>query len=363
MLSEVTVDTIAEAMGLTRRQLWHRVQNEDAYYQVVHRVIKGKPRELCIPCPRHKKELRRLHDYLLRCWSPDKAAHGGVRRRSAQTCARKHMGRKVIETRDIERFFPSIKPAALKKALRKLGCRSDVALVLSKLMTFSGEVPLGSPTSTLAANMFLSRIDEKIGRKAKRLKVAYTRHVDDITISGEAREAHVLAEAVERDLTNLNLNINAEKKSENGFQSQAGTQLVLGYRVNSSKGLGANKQLSAKAIQIAHQYVQIAKSAQFHSLSRLTVLRSQLTGHIAHLKLIENGPRRELLRSRALGDRIVLQRLHAVGIFPKKNRWWGGQNTLTATSNGWRKKVSGGDRNNPPVTHSQNPSGCRFGRS
>lgn len=108
---------------------------------------------------------------------------GGVKKRSNISNAAKHLGKRYKFTSDIKKFFPSITPRSVYKALRLHGFIPDIARILTILTTYKGKVPQGAPTSTHIANIVFTQTDQMINGFCADNKLTYTRFVDDISVS------------------------------------------------------------------------------------------------------------------------------------------------------------------------------------
>lgn len=113
------------------------------------------------------------------------AIHGGVPKRSIITNAQPHINKFQVVNLDISQFFPSVKPAFVKSALERAGCATSVASLLTELVTYKGGLPQGSPTSPIIGNLALEKMDADFMALCRKPGFAYTRYVDDITISGD----------------------------------------------------------------------------------------------------------------------------------------------------------------------------------
>lgn len=110
---------------------------------------------------------------------------GGVKNRSNITNAVLHKGNKYFFVTDIKNFFPSISYKKVYSALMVNNFSSDVAGMITKLTTFKGNLPQGTPTSTVLSNLVFQNVDRDVISICDTYDLVYTRFVDDITISGK----------------------------------------------------------------------------------------------------------------------------------------------------------------------------------
>ncbi len=113
--------------------------------------------------------------------------HGGVKEHSPITNAVPHVCKSAVLNFDIADFFPSVKPRQAYEIFYK-HCRfpADVSRILAWLVTFEGQLPQGSPTSTAVANLVILPLAHRLHRLAEKHGCDYSQFVDDGTISGRA---------------------------------------------------------------------------------------------------------------------------------------------------------------------------------
>jgi len=153
------------------------------YYYRQEKEIKGKPRQFATPIGRLRIIVDHLNAFLQRLTFPDNM-HGGLRGRTTRTYAKPHVRKETILKSDLENFFPNIRPGMVYRAFIDLKCKPDVARYLTRLTTLDGQVPLGSPTSTVVANIVSRGLAIRLENLAKLHKGVSGTFVDDIAISG-----------------------------------------------------------------------------------------------------------------------------------------------------------------------------------
>lgn len=159
---------------------------ERYYYHCEDRIIKNKKRPTHTPIGRFSEIIYNLKSLLDRLELPE-YLQGGVKEHSSKTNASYHTGKPAVLNFDIADFFPSIKPIYVYRLFNKrLGCSRDVSCTLTCLVTLNGELPQGSPTSTVVANLIILPLAERINKLAKKHSSDYTQFVDDGTVSGPA---------------------------------------------------------------------------------------------------------------------------------------------------------------------------------
>ncbi len=100
--------------------------------------------------------------------------------------SKKHLRKESLINLDIENFYHSIKINYVTKIFKQLFKFNDeVSKILTDLVTLDGEVPQGACTSSYIANLVFFNSEYFIVSKFRSKGVAYTRLLDDITLSSE----------------------------------------------------------------------------------------------------------------------------------------------------------------------------------
>jgi RNA-directed DNA polymerase len=108
---------------------------------------------------------------------------GGVKGKTNILNANEHKGKKYKFTTDLKKYFPSISWHLVYGMFLEYGFSPDVSRLLTKLTTYKGMLPQGSPTSTSIANLVFIPVDIEINNFCKGNKITYTRFVDDLSMS------------------------------------------------------------------------------------------------------------------------------------------------------------------------------------
>lgn len=184
------VKDLAFAARVDQRDLQRIVNRIEAgepfYYQ---KVIDSKPdkKRVLHPPVRELKRIQRGVLEAMRLTHPLRAYQfGGVPNRSHKQNARQHQGNTYCLRTDYKDFFNQVGRKQVYSTLSKIGFYPDVARAITLLTTNEGVLPMGAPTSTYLAGLYL---DVTIGNELQGLidrgyKVSV--FVDDITISSQA---------------------------------------------------------------------------------------------------------------------------------------------------------------------------------
>lgn len=157
--------------------------NINRYYHSYEKKNIG--RHIDEPISDLRKILDRLQVILSRIELPV-YLQGGRKGCSIFTNARIHIGQAAVLNFDIQKFFPSIHYPRVYRLFLDLECAPNVARILTRLTTYGGCVPHGSPTSSVVANLCIVPLAKRISKLAKRFDCRYSQFVDDGIISGPA---------------------------------------------------------------------------------------------------------------------------------------------------------------------------------
>ena len=200
----------------------------------------GKARVLHIPGLRLKKVQRELNRYLQAVYYDLMPAqvHGfvrcpadGVRTRNIVTNALPHVGKKVVISMDLFRFFPSVKAPMVRKLFLGPPFHFDpnLASALALLCTYRHSLPTGSPLSPVISNFICLGMDAGLALLARKHGYAYTRYADDLTFSGERPPEAGFFESVTRIVGEHGFTLNRRKTR---IQKSTSRQTVTGIVAN-----------------------------------------------------------------------------------------------------------------------------------
>lgn len=148
-----------------------------------------------------KKELKdiqkRINSYLVDNISMPEYAFGGVKRKDNIRNARYHKGQKFVFQTDLKDFFPYITYKMVYETFLRVGFSHDVSSLLTKLTTYHGHLPQGSPTSTTIANLVFIPTGLELQTIAVREGLRFTTFADDITMSSQSDFKHIVPEILQ----------------------------------------------------------------------------------------------------------------------------------------------------------------------
>ena len=230
-----SVRSLARILGVTRGQLQNVADNIDAHYHEWPSTDDrtGKVRQIRSPSAELKSIQRRLAKRLFRCTSLGPEVQGGVRGRSTLTNAAMHLGRACLVTIDVKRFFPSVRHPIVYRMLRfEFGFGREVVRLVTRLVTYDGQLPQGAPTSSAIANWLLHiPVDEPVVAETHRLRLGYSRFVDDLAVSGD--RPREIINLIARQLSTRRLAISRKEKLR--IMPRSKPQRITGLLVNGCK--------------------------------------------------------------------------------------------------------------------------------
>jgi RNA-directed DNA polymerase len=276
---------LAKLLKVAPQELDYVLRGVDRYYRPA-KIPKrdGSRRSLLVPSGKLKLLQQKVKQHILDEIPLLDCVQGGVKRRSAVSNARCHLGQRVVFSVDLKDFFPNVHPERVRKIFVFFGFGEECANLLTKITTWRFQLPQGAATSTALANLAVVSLDLRLFRLAKIHGFAYTRYIDDLTLSGGDRLL---------DFRNLVRRIVESEgfatKPEKTFtmiegQRQTVTRLVVNAKVNMPREW--RKELRARVLgHLAGNPQMVSEASILGSLNWLAhlnrgageALRSRLT--------------------------------------------------------------------------------------
>lgn len=169
---------------------------------------------------------KQIKDRILSLIELPENVQGGVKKRSNITNAKPHQGKKYILTTDLQDFYPSIKAKRIYETFIELGFNAQCAFYITRLTTWKGELPQGTPTSTHISNLVFLKTDYKLIELCKAHNITYTRYIDDLTFSSQSDFQNIIGEILDIVLQS-SLKISRRKTFYNGSQTITGIKIYL----------------------------------------------------------------------------------------------------------------------------------------
>jgi retron-type reverse transcriptase len=228
-----TKSQLSKLLAVTTTDLDEVVAKRGNYYYS-RRIPKtdGSCRVLHVPKGALRLLQQKIKRHILDQIGLPNCVHGGVIGRSVLTNARPHVNKAVVFSLDIKDFFPSVDPKTVHTIFEVLGFRSEISDLLTQCTTWDQELPQGAPCSTSLANLAMTRVDIRISNLAKKFGFAYTRYVDDLTVSGSKRLLG-FRNLIRRIIQEEGFQIKPEKtRTMHSGMRQTVTKLTVNQKIN-----------------------------------------------------------------------------------------------------------------------------------
>jgi retron-type reverse transcriptase len=126
----------------------------------------------------------RIQCMILRTVNFPEYLQGSLKNRGQASNARRHTGRRLVITEDVQNFFPATSAKVVFDIWHHFfRFPPEVAECLTKLTTKDGSLPQGAKTSPLLANIVFWQRERDLVLAFQQRGIVYTRLVDDITCS------------------------------------------------------------------------------------------------------------------------------------------------------------------------------------
>lgn len=196
-----SLDDLAAILGYkqaTLAYLLYRLPATQKYTAFTIPKRDGTPREILAPTPKLKLLQRRLANVLyLALADVDKVgsprrhlSHGFAKHLSIVTNANVHRRRRYVLNLDLKDFFPSINFGRVRGMFikdKRFSLEPKIATLIAQIACHDDVLPQGSPCSPVISNIVGHLLDIRLVRFAKAQKCTYSRYVDDITFSTNAK--------------------------------------------------------------------------------------------------------------------------------------------------------------------------------
>ena len=176
---------LAKLLGLSNAELKRLCAGDRLYTEFDIPKRNGGVRHVENPTKSLKIVQAKIARLLARITPPD-FLYCPVKGRCYVTNAAAHVGNRVIRCLDIRKFYPSTPSQRVFWFYRKvLRCERDIAGTLTRLSTYQGHLPTGSPLSPILAYFSFFDVWESIAHICQQLGLTLSVYVDDVTVSGE----------------------------------------------------------------------------------------------------------------------------------------------------------------------------------
>ncbi len=146
----------------------------------------GKLRHIEHPIHPLKQIHGRLETLLMRL-DPPSYLFCPVKGRDFLMNALEHWNQRAVWRVDVKDYFASTRASNVLRFYRdRLACAGDVATVLTKVSTFHGHIPTGSPLSPILSFFANEPMWESIRQECAKYGCTISLYMDDLTVSGHA---------------------------------------------------------------------------------------------------------------------------------------------------------------------------------
>jgi RNA-directed DNA polymerase len=189
---------LCQILNVKPKQLNYLVDNIDKFYYLISNPKLGKDgvqlkdkngnlrtRDLYPSLTLLKNVQRGIYRNILKRIKLPPYAFGGIERRDNILNAKMHQGNKFFFNTDLRNFYPGISHTQIYQMFASWGFAPQTANILTKLTTYKGMLPQGTPTSPYLANLAFVNAGNELQEFAKLHNLTFTTFVDDITLSGK----------------------------------------------------------------------------------------------------------------------------------------------------------------------------------
>jgi len=200
----------------------------------------GGTRKISSPNKPLKKLQKTLHKKLFSKLIHSMHSHYGLKGKSNITNALVHRDNRVTFSCDLKSFFPSVSPKRVMNAfIEEIKIPSEVAKLLTRLVTHDYQLPQGAPTSTDIANLVTLRLQRRLYGLTKSWGLKdFSILADDITFSGD-RISDGFEEMVYRIIKEEGFTIHPDKSQK---ADKSKSQIITGLNVAHGVTVGNKKK-------------------------------------------------------------------------------------------------------------------------
>jgi len=236
-------------------------------------------RPIDAPREKLKRVQKRVNGTILQQLIVHPAARGGVRGRDLLSNVTPHIGKRTVDTYDLENFFLTVTSKRVYEFFCSVGCAPDVARLLTRITTFKGRLPQGAPTSPMLAVLVAgsgnnNSLYQRLQKLADKNNGDFTIYIDDITMSGAAHLPR-LSGTIERIVQQSGFKINQKKTR---FREPHEQQTVTGIVVNKKPNVPRKERRRIRTV--LHHYKNTGVQNETNTL------KSHLRGKIAHVQSV-----------------------------------------------------------------------------
>jgi hypothetical protein len=246
----------------------------------------GGYRKFNVPKTLLRNIQKKILDNLLTSLKMPDSFYGGMKGKSAEKNADKHVGRFILLKYDIKEFFPSIRPSAVYKAFtRDLDCTPEIARILTELTTHKHGLPQGAPTSPMIAALVLKKAEFRISNMLKPVGIHPTIYVDDICFSSDSCKVLNYENSIRRILQQCGFKINQQKFKGKGIAYSWERQEITGFVVNKKRNIPKNKYKQLRSILYnCAKHGVAAQKEKYYEAFQKELTKNAVLGRISQME-------------------------------------------------------------------------------
>ncbi len=284
----------------TRKLNWLANDRMDHYICFHTKKRDGSIREIFAPKSRLKEVQRQILGDLLQKVGLNSHAEGFRKKRSIATNAKRHIGKEIVIKMDVKDFFPSITFERVLGMFISLGYPRQVSLLLTRLATHNGRLPIGAPTSPAISNIICRKLDKRFSRLGEKMGFDYSRYADDLTISSNNKGVNKMIPFFKEIMEDEGFEINESKMR---ILRSGGRQKVTGIVVNKKPNIEKReiRKLRAVIYNCRHKDLKqevkkwAKKEKNTNNAYTVNAFRSSLLGKISFVRMVNPKAGKKLL--------------------------------------------------------------------
>lgn len=179
------------------------------------------------------------------------------------TNAEVHLKHKFVKTMDISKFYDSAQRSKIYRMFSMIfKMSSDIAWIMTDLVTYNGKLPTGSPSSQMIVYWAYSSMFQEIKELSEKHNCCFSLYVDDMTFSSDLPIKSTLRDEVSHLLKENGLL--AKSKKDHYYQSN-NLKIITGVGIKQGKKV----VLNSKRKQTIELYEKCKKSSNIYEIEKL----------------------------------------------------------------------------------------------
>ena len=239
------------------------------YFEFFEDKPDGSKRRINNPEKKLKIIQKRIFNLLNRIERPEWVI-SGQKGKSYVDNAKMHRTNENVCTIDIEKFYDSTKEKYVYDFFRyTMKMETNIATILTKLLTYENRIPTGTPTSQLIAFLSYKDVFLKINELCQNQGITFSLYVDDITLSSNSIIKKKIKVQINQLLNLKELNI---KKSKTKFFSKNTNKSVTGTIIDTQKNIKLENKKRKEIIELYKECI----NKETYSIEKLVKLNGKI---------------------------------------------------------------------------------------